>query len=230
MKQLPDARFSHVYGSTEVNVCTYYHLPDARDLGGPLPIGKACSNSSALVVDSDLRPVPDGEVGELLIRGSTVMSGYWGEPEKNRRVLIRKASEGDREEVYFRTGDRVRVLEDGNLTFVTRADRQVKVRGHRVELEEVETALLSLDPVEEAAVFTVPDGEGSSAVRAAVVAGIGNRSTERELLVGLKKILPLQSVPTEITFLESLPRTPTGKIDRNALRDNLTNEEGRDGE
>ncbi len=171
MQQLPGARFSHVYGSTEVNVCTYYHLPEAGDLDDPLPIGKACSNSSTLVVDDELRPVPDGEVGELLVRGSTVMSGYWGEPEKNRRVLVRQPSAGELEEVYFRTGDRVRVLDDGNLTFVARADRQVKVRGHRVELEEVETALLSLDPVEEAAVFTVPDGEGSSAIRAAVVVG-----------------------------------------------------------
>ncbi len=174
MQQLPGARFSHVYGSTEVNVCTYYHLPEAGDFDDPLPIGKACSNSSTLVVDDELRPVPDGEVGELLVRGSTVMSGYWGEPEKNRRVLVRRPSAGELEEVYFRTGDRVRVLDDGNLTFVARADRQVKVRGHRVELEEVETALLSLDPVEEAAAFTVPDGEGSSAIRAAVVVGTGS--------------------------------------------------------
>ncbi len=230
MQQLPDARFSHVYGSTEVNVCTYYHLPDADHLSGPLPIGKACSNSSTLVVDGDLRPVPDGEVGELLVRGSTVMSGYWGEPEKNSRALVRRAPEGEREGIYFRTGDQVRVLEDGNLTFVTRADRQVKVRGHRIELEEIETALLSLDPVEEAAVFTVPDGEGSSAVRAAVVVGSRDMSFQREILPGLRKILPAHSVPTEITVLESLPRTPTGKVDRNALRDNLTEKEGPDGE
>ena len=195
-----------------------------------MPIGKACSNSSTLVVDSDLRPVPDGEVGELLVRGSTVMSGYWGEPEKNRRVLVRRASEGELEGIYFRTGDRVRVLEDGNLTFVTRADRQVKVRGHRIELEEIETALLSLDPVEEAAVFTVPDGEGSSAVRAAVVVG-SRRSVVRNgrFWPGLRKILPAHSVPAEITVLESLPRTPTGKVNRNALRDHLAEKEGRMG-
>jgi acyl-coenzyme A synthetase/AMP-(fatty) acid ligase len=230
MQQLPGARFSHVYGSTEVNVCTYYHLPASSNLGSPLPIGRACSNSSTLVVNGDLRPVPDGEVGELLIRGSTVMSGYWGEPEKNRRVLIRKPSAGELEEVYFRTGDRVRVLDDGNLTFVARTDRQVKVRGQRIELEEVETALLSLDPVEEAAVFTVPDGEGSSSIRAAVVIDTGNRSTERELLAGLRKILPLHSVPAEITTLESLPRTPTGKVDRNALRAHLMEKDGCDGD
>jgi acyl-coenzyme A synthetase/AMP-(fatty) acid ligase len=227
MQQLPGARFSHVYGSTEVNVCTYYHLPEASDLSDPLPIGKACSNSSTLVVDDELRPVPDGEMGELLVRGSTVMSGYWGEPARNRQVLVRRPSAGELDEVYFRTGDRVRVLEDGTLTFVARADRQVKVRGHRVELEEVEAALLSLAPVEEAAVFTVPDGEGSSAIRAAVVVGTGERSTPREMLADLGKILPPHARPAEVAVLESFPRTPTNKVDRNALRARLT--EGRDG-
>jgi acyl-coenzyme A synthetase/AMP-(fatty) acid ligase len=228
MEQLPDARFSHVYGSTEVNVCTYYHLPAAGDLGSPLPIGKACSNSSTLVVDGDLQAVPDGDVGELLIRGSTVMSGYWGEAERNRQVLVRRPSAGGLEEVYFRTGDRVRTLDDGNLTFVARADRQIKVRGHRVELEEIETALLSLEPVEEAAAFAVPDAEGSSGVRAAVV--VGDLATQEGLLAGLRKILPAHSVPAKIAILESLPRTPTNKVDRNALQAKLTGEGGRDGD
>jgi amino acid adenylation domain-containing protein len=134
MKQLPRARFSHVYGSTEVNVCAYFHLPKASDLEFPLPIGGACPNSALEVVDADLEPVSTGEVGELLVRGSTVMSGYWEDPERNREVLVRRAAVGQLEEVYFRTGDRVRMRDDGHLTFVARADLQVKVRGHRVEL------------------------------------------------------------------------------------------------
>ncbi len=219
MRQLPQARFSHVYGSTEVNVCTCHHLPDADDLGDPLPIGRACSTSRALVVDDQLRPVADGETGELLVCGSTVMSGYWGDPEANRHALVRRPSAGGFQDVYFRTGDQVRVLEDGNLTFVARADFQVKVRGHRVELEEVEAALLSLESVEEAAVFAVEDGEGSSALRAAVVAG-GEPATA-VILAGLKQRLPPYSVPAEIDVLGSLPRTPTGKVDRDALRAHL---------
>jgi amino acid adenylation domain-containing protein len=230
MQQLPHARFSHVYGSTEVNVCTYYHMPEKPDFEASLPIGKACSNSSTLVVDDDLQPVPHGEVGELLISGSTVMTGYWEDPERNRQVLVKRPSPAELEEVYFRTGDRVRVLDDGNLTFVARADRQVKVRGHRVELEEVETALLSLAPVEEAAVVTVPDGEGSSAIRAAVVVGDGEWPIEREVLADLRKFLPTHSLPAEVTVVESMPRTPTGKIDRKALRARLTEEDGRNGD
>ena len=223
MEQLPHARFSHVYGSTEVNVCTCYHLPEAGPLAGPLSIGTACSTSSTVVVNGDLAPVPDGEVGELLVRGSTVMAGYWNDADRNRQILIRLPFAGELDDVHFRTGDRVRVLEDGTLAFVARDDRQVKVRGHRVELEEVEVALLSLAAVEEAAVFTVPDQEGSSSIRAAVVVGGGGEgASPREIAASLRTILPPHAIPAEITILESLPRTPTGKVDGHALKARLT--------
>jgi fengycin family lipopeptide synthetase B len=145
-------------------------------------------------------------------------------------VLVRRPAAGGLEETYFRTGDRVRQLEDGTLTFVARADRQVKVRGHRVELEEVEAALLSLPPVEEAAVFTVPDGEGSQAIQAAVVVGAEEPATPRDLRADLGKVLPPQAVPAEIVLLDTFPRTPTNKVDRNALRRRVLGEDGDDGE
>src|SRR5918993_3915074 len=220
VRQIPTARFSHVYGSTEVNVCTYYHLPPLEGPTGALPIGRPCATTSTAVVDPALGPVADGEVGELLVRGSTVMSGYWADPERNAQVLVRLPAAGGFDETYFRPGDRVRRLEDGNLAFVARDDRQVKVRGYRVELEEVETALLSLAAVEEAAVFTVPDDEGSSAIRAAVVVGDAN-ADERTLLASLRRVLPPHAVPEQLAVLETLPRTPTGKVDGNALRARL---------
>jgi amino acid adenylation domain-containing protein len=229
MRQLPSARFSHVYGSTEVNVCAYYHLPESGEFKDPLPIGTACSNSRTLVVDENLEPVSNGEIGELLVRGGTVMVGYWSDDQRNSQALVRRPAEGQLEEIYFRTGDRVRTLEDGNLAFVARADLQIKVRGYRVELEEVESALLALDVVDEAAAFAVPDGEGSSAILAAVVVGSGGASMARDILPGLKKTLPLHAIPAEITILDRLPLTPTGKVDRNALRAQLTNGEGNDG-
>ncbi|MGB5160072.1 MAG: amino acid adenylation domain-containing protein [Thermoanaerobaculia bacterium] len=221
MAQLPEARFSHVYGSTEVNVCAYFHLPTGSDLDFPLPIGKPCSNSVLEVAGSDLEPVASGEVGELLVRGSTVMSGYWGDAERNREVLIRRPAAGGLEEVYYRTGDRSRVRSDGNLAFVARSDLQVKVRGHRVELEEIEAALLSLAAVEEAAVFTVPESEGSSAIQAVVVAAKSAEWSRQEALSSLKELLPPYCLPASISQVDSLPRTPTGKVDRNALRDRL---------
>jgi amino acid adenylation domain-containing protein len=221
MRQLPGARFSHVYGSTEINVVTFYHLPGSDQVPSPLPIGRACSNASTEVVDADLNAVPDGDEGELIVRGGTVMSGYWGDPERNTAVLIRRPMAGGLEEVFFRTGDRVQVLDDGNLTFVTRADLQVKVRGHRVELEEVEAALLSFEPVEEAAAFTVPDGEGSLSIRSAVVVDGDANVNERDIVAAVRKILPGHAVPEGVAVLDSMPRTPTGKVDRKTLKGRL---------
>jgi amino acid adenylation domain-containing protein len=224
MQQLPAARLSHVYGSTEVNVCMYYHLPRAEALSGPLPIGHACATSSTVVVDADLQAVPAGEVGELLVRGSTVMSGYWGDERRNRDVLVRRPFRGGLDQTFFRTGDRVRALEDGTLAFVARTDRQVKVRGHRVELDEVEAALLALDVVDEAAVFTVPDGEGSLKLRAAVVVGDSANASARDITAALRRLLPMQAIPADIDVLDALPRTPTGKVDGKALRAMLGHE------
>ena len=102
--------------------------------------------------------------------------------------------------------------------FVTRDDDQVKVRGHRVELEEVETALLALDRVEEAAAFAIADGEGSSSLRVAVVVGGTEVPTRETLRAGLARFLPAYALPSEIEVRSSLPRTHTGKVDRNALR------------
>jgi amino acid adenylation domain-containing protein len=229
-RQLPAARFSHVYGSTEVNVCTCYHLPDTGELTGPLPIGRPCSTSRILIADSALQPVPAGETGELYVRGSTVMSGYWGEPERNRDVLVRRASGGGLDEVFFKSGDRGRRLPDGNLAFVARADRQVKVRGHRVELEEVEAALLSLASVEEAAVFTVPDGEGSSALRAVVTVGADAPPAEPEMMAGLRRMLPSYALPSQITLVDAMPRTPTGKVDVRALAGDVMERTAHNGE
>ncbi len=223
-RQLPAARFSHVYGSTEVNVCTRYHLPEGVEPAEPLPIGTACSTSATLVVGDDLEPLPDGETGELLVRGSTVMAGYWGDPAANRRALVRRPTAGGFDDLYFRTGDRVRRLDDGNLAFVTRADLQVKVRGHRVELEGVERALRSLDPIEEAAAIALPDGEGSSVIHAVVVTD-DPAASPRKILDDLAGLLPTYAVPAEVVILPSLPRTPTGKVDRTALRFRLLPEE-----
>lgn len=220
-RQLPGARFSHVYGSTEVNVCTYFHLPDGDELPAPLPIGRPCSNARSLVVDEDGVALGPGEPGELLIHGSTVMTGYWGDPDRNAEALVERPEPGDFTSTWFRTGDRVMTLDDGNLVFAGRADRQIKVRGFRVELEEVENALLALAPVLEAATWAVPDGEGSSAIRAAVVCDPGVTTDRKALLGALKERLPLYALPAALHVVDAMPRTPTGKVDRRQLAASL---------
>ena len=132
-------------------------------------------------------------------------------------MLPRRPAPGGFQEPWYRTGDQVRSLDDGNLVFAGRADRQVKVRGFRVELEEVERALLDLEAVFEAAVWVVPDGEGSSALRAAVVADPAAKASPRRLAGALKQALPAYAVPGRIDLVDAMPRTPTGKVDRRAL-------------
>ena len=145
------------------------------------------------------------------------MSGYWNDPERNREALLRRPAPGDLQETWVRTGDRVIQAEDGSLAFAGRADLQVKVRGFRVELEEVEHALLALDPVQEAMAVAVPDGQGSSAIKAAVVCAPGSGADRKTLLNELHGALPPYALPATIDCLDALPRTPTGKLDRKEL-------------
>lgn len=220
MAALPEVKFSNLYGPTETNVCTFYHvneLPDDND--EPIPIGVVCDNDEGLIVDAADQPVAAGEVGELLIRGGTVMRGYWGRPDLNERGFYRRKVFGDAyEDIYYRTGDLVQELPDGNLKYLGRKDRQIKTRGYRVELDEIEVALLSYTAVEEAAAYPIPDGEGSNLIEAAVTAKDGAVLEIAELLVHVAAQLPTYAVPERINLLESFPRTSTGKINRRDLQ------------
>jgi acyl-CoA synthetase (AMP-forming)/AMP-acid ligase II len=174
------------------------------------------------VVDDKDQPVGDGESGELLIRGGVVMRGYWGRPDLNARGFFRRPVFGGHyEDVFYRTGDLVEPIGDGNLKYLGRKDRQVKTRGYRVELDEVEAAILSCDAVEEAAAYTVPDAEGSSLIEAAVTAKTGAALTADLVLSHAAGRLPTYAVPARVTVWEAFPRTSTGKIDRRALAANV---------
>jgi acyl-coenzyme A synthetase/AMP-(fatty) acid ligase len=221
MAQWPHARFSNAYGPTEVNVVTFYHVPPLpEDSDEPIPIGGMCPNAEGLVVDDDDQEVTPGEVGELLVRAPTMMRGYWGRPDLNQKVFYRQSIFPDYEVVFLRTGDLVRLREDGkNYDFLGRKDRQVKTRGYRVELDEVEAALLAHSGVEEAAVFAVPDGEGSQQVQAAVIPRRDTEPTLADLKKHASGLLPWYAVPVQIDVMRSFPRTSTGKIDRRRLRE-----------
>jgi amino acid adenylation domain-containing protein len=219
MKLLPEVSFSNLYGPTETNVCTYYHVRDIPDdTDETIPIGAPCANIEDLVVDLDGNEVSQGEVGELLIRGGVVMKGYWGQPERNNSCFYRRPAFGQFEDIFYKTGDLVMRSGDGNYLYFGRKDRQVKTRGYRVELDEVEVVLLSHPEVEEAAVYTVPDGQGSNLIEAAVILRQGSSATEGELLDHIGKKLPTYAVPVCINFVMDFPRTSTGKINRRELQ------------
>ncbi len=219
MAALPHARFSNLYGPTETNVCTFYHVPPLpADSDEPIPIGQPCANVEDLVVDAEDRPVAPGEVGELLIRGGVVMRGYWGDPDKTARGFYRRALPGGGEDLFYRTGDLVQLLPDGNYKYLGRKDRQIKTRGYRVELDEIEVALLAHEGVQEAAVYPVPDGQGSNLIEAAVTPKDGATLTDADLIGHLARRLPPYALPVRLAILADFPRTSTGKIDRRALQ------------
>ncbi len=219
MAMLPGVRFSNLYGPTETNVCTYYHVtslpPDSDE---PIPIGKACANVEALVLDLDDKPVAPGEVGELLIRGGVVMKGYWGQPEKTAQGFYRRPAFGYFEDIFYRTGDLVQLDADGNFRYLGRKDRQIKTRGYRVELDEVEVALLSHPYVQEAAAYPVPDGQGSNLIEAAVIVRSGSVLDEGDLVAHISGRLPPYAIPVNILVVADFPRTSTGKINRRELQ------------
>ncbi len=217
---LPEAKFSNLYGPTETNVCTFYHvasLPDNSD--EPIPIGKPCANLESIIVDADDNPVEPGETGELLMRGGVVMLGYWGRPDLNERGFFkRKVFGGHFDHIFYRTGDLVELLPDGNLKYLGRKDRQIKTRGYRVELDEIEVALLSYEGVEEAAVFPIPDGQGSNLIEAAVTPKDNAPLTEELLVNYVATRLPSYAVPVRVRVFDVFPRTSTGKINRRELQ------------
>jgi acyl-coenzyme A synthetase/AMP-(fatty) acid ligase len=226
MTMLPNIRFSNLFGPTETNVCTYYHVPEPPESDDTIPIGKACANIEDLVVDADGNPVPAGEVGELLIRGGVVMKGFWGQPEKTTNGFFKRRMFNDFDDIFYRTGDLVHLDEQGNYRYLGRKDRQIKTRGYRVELDEIEVALLSHDNVEEAAVYPIPDGQGSNLIAASVIPVQGAALTESELVEHLGKRLPPYAVPVEIEFASDFPRTSTGKINRRELQAAATQRRG----
>ena len=226
-KKLPQARFSNVYGPAEINQCSYYHLPpiksDADLVEESIPIGKIWANAEELVVDERDIPVEPGEVGELLVRTPTMMRGYWQRKDLNQKAFYRRPVWGDREDIFYRTGDLVQQHPDGNYRFVGRKDRQIKTRGYRIELDEIETAIVSHDGIEEAGVFSVPDRQGSQYIQAVVTTKPETDIKPRELIAYLTSLLPKYAIPVKIAIASELPRTTSGKIDRRTLQQQATN-------
>lgn len=207
-QRFADSRFLNLYGPTETNVCTYYEvfeLDPARTT--PVPIGFACCGDEAWAVVPDGRLAMPGEVGELMVRGPTVMSGYWGDPPFGDRA--------------YATGDIVRVLDDGGFEYAGRRDHMVKVRGMRIELGEVEAALLEHPAVRQVAVVVA--GEGMGARLVAFVRP--ERPAAPASLLQLKRHcaqrLPRYMVVDEVRNLEELPRNRNGKVDRRILAGSL---------
>jgi amino acid adenylation domain-containing protein len=209
----PDARIYSMYGLTECKRCTY--LPPKDIDRKPESVGIAIPNTELWVVDEDGHRLPPNQVGQLVIRGATVMKGYWEKPEATARKLKPGPLPG--EQVLW-TGDYCRLDDEGYLYFVARMDDVIKSRGEKVAPKEVENAIMNITGVRESAVIGVPDELLGQAVKAFVVLDPGVTMTERDLQKECQKRLEGFMVPKLIEIVPELPKTTTGKIKKTDLR------------
>jgi amino acid adenylation domain-containing protein len=215
-KTLPKPKYFNLYGPTETNVCTFYEIPSTipDDRTEPFPIGKGCKHLQARVLDEQGDEVKPGKRGELCIAGPAVMQGYWNLPEPSARAFW--AANGTR---WYRTGDIVCQLSNGNYVYVGRRDRMVKRRGYRVELGEIEAGLYRHKAIKEAAVVSLPDPEAGVRIRAFLSCQEGKRPSIIDMKRFCVEVLPPYMIPDVFTFKESLPKTSTDKIDYQRLKE-----------
>lgn len=203
----------NMYGPTETTIwsTTYRIREDLKNI----PIGRPIANTQVYVLDSNYKPVPQGKVGDLYIGGAGVVRGYWKRQELTaERFLADPFRMGNR---IYRTGDIARFLPDGNLEFLGRADFQIKLRGFRIELAEIEILLEQQPGVQQAVMMVREDKSGDTRLVAYIVRRSDQAVTASSLLAVIEAKLPEYMVPSSFVFLEKLPLTANGKIDRNAL-------------
>jgi len=219
----PNARFSNVYGPAEVNQCSYHHFGIDELDDETLPIGLPCPDAELRVVDEDDREVADGERGELLVRTATMKAGYWKRPDLDEAGFLYEKGQGGLTRRWYRTGDLVHWDARGRLRYHGRRDHQIKIRGNRVELELVEAAVGSLDGVEQAVAGVRPKPGGDDELVARFVpSGPTDPSSWRQLLAAK---LPMYAIPAVYEPAERFPLTPSGKIDRRTVREQIASDE-----
>lgn len=213
------ATVTNGYGPTETTVCATFHTLDSNDLcnnAGRIPIGRPIINTKLYILDEHMEPVPVGVPGELYIGGAGLSRGYLHRQDLTDTAFVQNPFTTQRERLY-RTGDRARFRPDGEIEYLGRLDRQVKIRGHRIELEEIESHLRTFPGVQSAAVVLRPDAAGEMAPAAYVVAGPGDAVGATSIRSHLESRLPAFMVPKTITPIERLPLLPNGKVDLHAL-------------
>lgn len=200
----------NLYGPTEATVDVSHYLCSPGETG-PVPIGAPIENLRLHVVDEDMRPQPVGVPGELLIAGAGLARGYLHRPDLTRERFVRDVVS---EAVAYRSGDLARRRPDGSIEYLGRIDQQVKVRGHRIELGEVEAQLRAISGVNDAIVVPRPAPDGQLTLWGYVVGGEVDADRGR---AELGRVLPDYMIPAHIIVLAEFPLTPSGKLDRNAL-------------
>jgi amino acid adenylation domain-containing protein len=209
-----DLRMVNIGGATEASICSCFFVVDRVDPAwASIPYGRALSNQYWEILDRDLRPCSQGVPGDLYIGGVGLARGYLNDPVRTAEAFIRHPETGRR---LYRTGDRGRWLPDGNIEFLGRTDHQVKVRGHRVELGEIEAHAQQHQAVRQAVAVAV--GPSTNLDRIVLFVTAPGDLTESQLRDFLAQRLPAYLIPDRCGMLETLPLTGNGKVDRAALR------------
>lgn len=205
----------NLYGPSEITTAaTAYRIEKVADDAANIPIGTAIEGYETYVVDESMRPVPQGEIGQLLVGGIGVARGYLGDPELTAERFLTNPFGAPDSRLYV-TGDRVRENAHGQLEYLGRFDNQVKIRGHRVEPVEVEHALSRHSEVRQAAVL-VEEMDSDHRLVAFVVPAIETLSIQ-DLRSLVSSSLPQHMVPSSISIIDTMPTTGNGKRDRRAL-------------
>ncbi|MFJ4473524.1 amino acid adenylation domain-containing protein [Streptomyces xanthochromogenes] len=218
LRAFPWVELVNGYGPTETTTFATAHRVTDADCDGPVPIGRPVAGATAHILDEADLPVDDGARGELWIGGSRLAHGYTRRPELTAERFVDHPALGR----LYRTGDLVSARPDGILDFHGRTDDQVKVRGFRIEPGEIEHVLREQPEVDDAAVTVRRPSPDDARLAAFVVAGPGPVPRSEALLSRLTALLPAHLVPDELTFVERLPLTTSGKVDRKALADLAT--------
>ena len=205
----PSVILSNLYGPTETNVCTFYTLDPTIRYVQPLPIGILCKDFEYKIIDENKEEVAVGTQGELVVDGPHVMQGYWNRADLNNKAFI-KINQSN----YYRTGDFVKLLPDATLSFLGRKDRQIKLRGFRVELDAIEHILQNIPGVQEVAVYIIEEN-GNQYIKASLA--VVEEVSKELVFKNLNKHLPPYAVPSKIDMRQELPKTSSGKIDRQKL-------------
>jgi amino acid adenylation domain-containing protein/non-ribosomal peptide synthase protein (TIGR01720 family) len=209
----PSASLFNLYGLTEVT--TYSTMARLKPGPDQPPIGRPIQNTQVYIVDRNLRPVPPGMTGELYIGGDGLARGYWSRPALTAQRFLPDPFSGRKGGRLYRTGDRARWRVDGQIELLGRVDSQIKLRGYRIELREVEAVLKEHPEVREAVAF-MTESNGGQLI--AYVTGISAAEIcSTDLATWTRAKLPEYMIPTAIEVLEAMPLTPNGKLDRNAL-------------
>ncbi|MCP4927635.1 MAG: amino acid adenylation domain-containing protein [Gammaproteobacteria bacterium] len=207
-------RFFNLYGPTEATVWASYAqcFP-----GEPVTIGKPITNARLYVLDEYLQALPIGVPGELCIGGAGLAQGYLNRAELSAEKFLPDPFHDDPDARIYRSGDRVRLLADGNIEFLGRIDHQLKVRGFRIEAGEIEATLTEMDAVHDAVVIARGEAIGSQQLVAYLVVQDNAELSLNELRIRLQQSLPEFMIPAAFVVLDEFPLTPNGKIDHAAL-------------